>query len=224
MSRFAADRGLRVLITGAADGVGLACAHAFGERGAELILADSDGAGLTRATDAVGGFSRFCDVVSEASVTVFAAEIAARFGSVDVLINAAGRAYVRTLGMMLMSRALMPLLRRGDGRRLIVNIAPAGGFVRTTSIFPYAGSSEGFAGLSDALAEQTRGSQISVVSITPRLRRAAAKRRAREIRSTASNRSTRTPPPPACSAWSRRAGRNGGSGRCGATAGRESRC
>lgn len=171
MSRFAADRGLRVLITGAADGVGLACAHAFGERGAELILADSDGAGLTRATDAVGGFSRFCDVVSEASVTVFAAEIAARFGSVDVLINAAGRAYVRTLGMMLMSRALMPLLRRGDGRRLIVNIAPAGGFVRTTSIFPYAGSSEGFAGLSDALAEQTRGSEISVVSITPRLRR-----------------------------------------------------
>jgi len=77
MSRIAGDSGLRVLITGAADGVGLACAYAFAERGAELILTDSDGAGLTRATDAVGGFSRFCDVVSEASVAVFAAEVAA---------------------------------------------------------------------------------------------------------------------------------------------------
>jgi NAD(P)-dependent dehydrogenase (short-subunit alcohol dehydrogenase family) len=172
MNRTARDHGLRVLISGAAEGVGLACAHAFAERGAELILTDSDGAGLTRATDSLGGFSRFCDVVSEASVTVFAAEIAAKFGHIDVLINGAGRAYVRTLGMMLMSRALMPLLRRGDGRRLIVNIAPAGGFVRATSIFPYAGSREGFDGLSDALAEQTRGSQISVVSVTPRLRRA----------------------------------------------------
>ena len=172
MSKAASD-GLRVLISGAADGVGLACAEAFAERGAELILCDSDGAGLTRATDSVGGFSRFCDVVSEASVAVFAAEVAARFPSIDVLINAAGRAYVRTLGMMLMSRSLMPLLRGGSGRRLIVNVAPAGGFVPTGGMFPYAGSREGFDALSEALAEQTRGSQIGVVGITPRLRRAA---------------------------------------------------
>ena len=173
MSKFGSD-GLRVLISGAAGGVGFACAEAFAERGAELILCDRDGSGLTRAVDAVGGFSRFCDVVSDASVTVFATEIAARVPSIDVLINAAGRAYVRTLGMMMMSRALMPLLRRGNGRRLIVNLAPAGGFVPAASMFPYAGSREGFEGLSEALAEQTRGSQIGVISVTPRLKRPAA--------------------------------------------------
>jgi NAD(P)-dependent dehydrogenase (short-subunit alcohol dehydrogenase family) len=173
MRRDAANRGLRVLITGAASGVGLACAYAFSERGAELILCDSDGTALTRASDAVGGFSRFCDVVSEASVAVFASEIDARFDSIDVLINAAGDGYVRTLGMTQMTRALLPILRRGADRRMIVNVAPAGG-MRAQGMFPYASSREGFQGLSDALADQTRGSLIDVVSVTPDLRFEAA--------------------------------------------------
>ncbi len=169
MSGLAANRGLRVLISGAADGVGLACAYVFAERGAELILCDSDGTALTRATDAAGGFSRFCDVISDASVSVFASEIDAKFESIDVLINAAGDGYVRSLGMMQMSRALLPLLRRGSGRRLIINVAPAGGMT-ASGMFPYASSREGFQGLSDALADQTRGSMIDVVSIAPNLR------------------------------------------------------
>jgi NAD(P)-dependent dehydrogenase (short-subunit alcohol dehydrogenase family) len=169
MSRLAANRGLRVLISGAADGVGLACAYVFADRGAELILCDSDGAALTRAADAAGGFSRFCDVISEASVSVFASEIDAKFDSIDVLINAAGDGYVRSLGMMQMSRALLPLLRRGNGKRLIINIAPAGGMT-ALGMFPYASSREGFQGLSDALADQTRGSMIDVVSIAPNLK------------------------------------------------------
>ena len=169
MSGIAANRGLRVLISGAADGVGLACAYVFADRGAELILCDSDGTSLTRASDAAGGFSRFCDVISEASVSVFASEIDAKFDSIDVLINAAGDGYVRSLGMMQMSRALLPMLRRGCGRRLIVNVAPAGG-MSASGMFPYASSREGFQGLSDALADQTRGSMIDVVSIAPNLR------------------------------------------------------
>ncbi len=168
MSGAAANRGLRVLISGAGNGVGLACAYVFAERGAELILCDSDGASLTRASEVAGAFSRFCDVISEASVSVFASEIDAKFDSIDVLINAAGDGYVRTLGMMQMSRALLPMLRRGHGRRLIVNVAPAGGMSRS-GMFPYGSSREGFQGLSDALADQTRGSMIDVVSIVPNL-------------------------------------------------------
>jgi NAD(P)-dependent dehydrogenase (short-subunit alcohol dehydrogenase family) len=173
MSGADAKRGFRVLVSGAADGVGLACAYVFADRGAELILCDSDGTGLTRASDQVGGFSRYCDVISETSVTVFGAEVAARFDSIDVLINAAGKGYVRTLGMMQMSRTLLPLLRRGEGRRLIINVAPAGGLALASNIFPYASSRAGFQGLSDALADQTRGSMIDVVGLTPDLRREA---------------------------------------------------
>jgi len=159
----------RVLISGAASGAGLACAEAFADRGAELILCDWDGIALTRAAKQLGAFSRFCDAGAERGVEIFVEEINSRFGSIDVLINAAGRGYVRALTMMRMARAAMPLLRKGRGYRLIANIAPAGGFSQRETIFPYAGSFASFARLSETLIEQCRGTEIDVACITPRV-------------------------------------------------------
>jgi len=161
---------LRVIIAGAGEGVGQACACAFARRGAELILTDSNGAALTRAAELLGAHSRFCDVASEASVAIFAAEIEQDFESFDVLINAAGNGYVRSLGMMRMSSALLPLLRRGRGNRLIVNVAPSHSLTGKHGMFPHAGSQHGFQQLSDALALKTRGSSIAVVVVPPALR------------------------------------------------------
>lgn len=166
---FSSDR-LRVVISGAAGGVGLACTRAFAQRGADLILCDTDGTGLTRAIAGRGVFSRYCDVISEASVAVFAAEVGETFGSIDVLINAAGSSYVRSLGMMRLSIALLRVLRSGAGRRLIVNIAPVERFTLADRMFPYAGSAESFGRLSGALQELTRGSSIDVVAVTPQMR------------------------------------------------------
>jgi NAD(P)-dependent dehydrogenase (short-subunit alcohol dehydrogenase family) len=163
----------RVLITGAGDGAGFACACAFAERGADLILCDLDGVALTRASELLGGFARYCDVASEASIAVFAAEIADTFPSLDVIVNAAGRGYIRSLGMMRMSQALLPLLRRAHGRRFILNVAPAGGFALKESMFPYAGSREGFQRLSDALSDQVVGTGICVLAVTPKRRLSA---------------------------------------------------
>lgn len=166
------DSNLRVLVTGAAGGIGLACAEAFAARGAELILADHDGNSLTHAALQLNAFSRYCDAIADTSVAVFAAEIGERYPGIDVLINAAGRGYVRALAMTRMTKALMPLLRRGRGRRLVVNIAAAGGFREVDNMFPYASSLPAFDRLSDALAEQTRGTSVGVVRITPTLIRA----------------------------------------------------
>lgn len=162
----------RVLISGAASGAGLACAEAFAARGAELILCDWDGIALTQAARHLGAFSRFCDAGAERSVEIFIEEIGGLFGSIDVLINAAGRGYVRALTMMRMSRAALPLLRKGAGYRLIANMAPAGGFSATENIFPYAGSFASFARLSETLIDQCRGTEIDVACITPRIVRA----------------------------------------------------
>lgn len=166
------DNRPRVLISGAASGAGLACAEAFADYGAELILCDWDGIELTRAANQLGAFSRFCDAGAERSVEIFAEEIRSQFSSIDVLVNAAGRGYVRALTMMRMSRAVMPLLRKGSGYRLIANIAPAGGFSSRETIFPYAGSFASFARLSETLVEQCRGTDIDIACITPRIVRA----------------------------------------------------
>lgn len=159
----------RVLISGAASGAGYACAQAFAARGAKLILCDCDGIALARAAKQLDAFSRFCDAGAEHCVEIFIDEIGSQFGSIDVLVNAAGRGYVRALTMMRMSRAVMPLLRKGSGYRLIANIAPAGGFASCETIFPHASSFSSFARLSETLVDQCRGTEIDVVCITPRI-------------------------------------------------------
>jgi short-subunit dehydrogenase len=171
VSRPVHERPPRVLIAGGAGGVGLACADSLAGQGAELLLCDIDGIALTGAAERLGAFARFCDAIEDNSVAILAAEIDEKFSSIDVLINAAGRGYVRALAMMRMTRALMPLLRRTSGRRLLINIAPAGGFVATDGMFPYASSLGAFERLSEALAEQVKGTSIEVVTITPRLMR-----------------------------------------------------
>lgn len=159
--------GLRVLITGAAQGVGLECARAFADHGCDLILCDNDGVGLTNVSDRLSSFSSYCDVTSEASVVIFAAKIADTFESFDVLINAAGSGYARALGMMRMSHALLPSIRRATGNRFIFNIKPSEDVSPAEMLFHYASSRTGFARLSEALAEQTKGSAIHVETVTP---------------------------------------------------------
>jgi short-subunit dehydrogenase len=168
------DKRPRVLISGGAGGVGLACAQALAKRGAELILCDIDGIGLSAAAEALGAFTRFCDAIDENSVAILAAEIDQKFSSIDVLINAAGRSYIRALAMMRISLACMPLLRRGSGRRMIVNVVPAHGFVPSDGMFPYCSSALAFERLSDVLAEQVKGTSIGCETVVSKLEKASS--------------------------------------------------
>lgn len=152
----------RILITGACRGIGRACALAFAAQGAELILADNDAellGALAQELDAIG---RYCDVASEASVTIFAAEIMASYAELDMVINAAGGGYERTLGMYRVSRALMPALRNGKFGKILLSIPPSA-CDSTDVIFPYASSQQAFQRLCSALAAETRGSSIRVM-------------------------------------------------------------
>lgn len=165
MTLVKSNTNLRVIVTGAGEGTGFACARAFAARGTELILTDHEPEALTRAADLLGAYSRFCDVLSETSAQIFADEIEQDFMTFDVLVNATGNGFVRTLGMMRMAKALLPLLRKGSGARLIVNVAPSSDPCPRHQLFAHAGSQAGFRTLSDALAGQTRGSSIGVVTV-----------------------------------------------------------
>jgi NAD(P)-dependent dehydrogenase (short-subunit alcohol dehydrogenase family) len=152
----------RVLITGACRGVGRQCAEILSARGVELILADIHAEALKEFSEQLAAIGRFCDVASEASVTVFAAEILERFCRLDMIINAAGGGYERTLGMYRISRALLPALRKGRLDTILLNIPPSMEDANT-AIFPYASSQQAFQRLCAALAAETRGSSVRVM-------------------------------------------------------------
>ena len=160
----------RILITGACRGIGRACAVEFAARGAELIIADNDAAFLRDLAHELGAVGRYCDVASEASVTIFAAETMAGHAELDMVINAAGGGYERTLGMYRVSRALMPALRNGKFGNVLLNIPPSA-CDSTEAIFPYASSEQAFQRLCAALAAETRGSSIRVMIANSRGRR-----------------------------------------------------
>lgn len=152
----------RVLITGACKGVGCQCAELFAERGAELILADIDTRRLERLSASLGAVGHHCDVACEESVTRFAADILPRFPELDMIINAAGGGYERTLGMYRISRALLPALSKGVLSNILLNIPPDEEEGKA-AIFPYASSQQAFQRLCAALAAETRGSAIRVL-------------------------------------------------------------
>jgi glucose 1-dehydrogenase len=79
------------IITGAARGIGLACAERFHAEGARLALADiDDETGKAVAARFPSAAYIHCDVGATADVNAMVASVAARFGSIDILVNNAG--------------------------------------------------------------------------------------------------------------------------------------
>ncbi len=80
------------IVTGAAKGIGAACARRFVEEGLKVVIADVDedaGHALARDLDGGKGRAEFidCDVSDKLSVANLLAETRSAFGRVDVLIN-----------------------------------------------------------------------------------------------------------------------------------------
>src|SRR6516225_2088090 len=93
--------GKTAVITGAGQGIGLACTEALAEAGAKVIIADRDAkvAAQGQADLKAKGFEAeivILDVTDSAAVTAAAAALVARYGKVDILVNNAGIARSET--------------------------------------------------------------------------------------------------------------------------------
>jgi len=144
------------VVTGAGGVVGAAVAQRFAEEGARIVLVDADEAALARVHEtlrrpAESVDSLAADLSSESEVTSLVTRALARFGRIDILVNAMGMAeeppwdepgpaaWERRLRSLtacaLCCEAIAPEMRR-QSRGRIVNIAASAGRYRSAYARP----------------------------------------------------------------------------------------
>jgi short-subunit dehydrogenase len=179
--------GTRMLITGAAGGIGSAVAAHFAKRGVHLILTDLREDALAALVERLPNreTDRLCvaaDVTTEAGRA--AIKQAATESGVDVLVNVAGvnpfglfdeqsaadierTLLINTTAPMLLCHTLLPVLhRRSDAH--IVNVGSAFGSIGFPANCTYSASKFAIRGFSEALRRELGGSRIAVHYIAPR--------------------------------------------------------
>lgn len=182
-------RGLTVLVTGAASGMGRATAEVFAAEGANVAATDvSEAAVGAVAEDLQGeGLSAEAwalDVSDGVAIKRVTDAIAERFGGLDILINNAGVSafspidsedyedvWDRALAVLLTAhqrlvRAALPHLRRSASPR-IINIASTEALGATARDSAYAAAKAGVTGLTRALAVELGREGITVNCICP---------------------------------------------------------
>ena len=174
--------GRRILITGAAQGIGRATAAVFGGQGAELALLDLEGDRLEEVAGPLRATALACDVSDEQQVTAAVRAAEEALGGLDGVVNAAGvfrrgrvedsttddwrvMLEVNLLGPYLVSRIAIPALRRA-GRATIVNVASIGGLRPADGVAAYDASKAGLLMLSRCLAFEL-GPDIRVNAVCP---------------------------------------------------------
>lgn len=183
-------KGLTVLVTGAASGMGRATAEVFAAEGANVALTDLSAEaveGIAADLRAAGHSARgwALDVSDAAAIRAVVTEVAAAFGGLDALVNNAGISsfcpidddqhydlvWDRALAVLLtahqrMIRAALPYLRQSASPR-VVNIASTEALGATSRNSPYAAAKAGVTGLTRALAVELGKEGITVNAICP---------------------------------------------------------
>ena len=182
------------IVTGGAQGIGLAIAEAFLAEGAAVLVADVNGAA---AKEAVGSLTATgaavdsveCDVTSEADQAALVRSCLERFGRVDILVNNAGvtrDGYIGRLseadfdlvvdvslkGAWLGTRAVAPLFREQKSGA-IVNLSSLSGKIGNPGQTNYSAAKAGLVGLTKAAAKELGPSGVRVNAVQPGLVRTA---------------------------------------------------
>lgn len=180
--------GRTAIITGGARGMGYAIAERLLASGASVVLWDIDADRVRMAGEALGCGERVLaagvDVTDYDAVSAGVAEAKARFGRIDILVNAAGIAgqnatvadyplnvwrqvqRVNLDGCFHTCRAVVPHMLEGDYGR-IVNIASVAGKEGNPNASAYSVSKAGVIALTKSLGKELARTNICVNVVTP---------------------------------------------------------
>ena len=184
-------KGRTVLVTGASSGIGRATALRFAGAGADLVLAARRQGRLEEVAAEVRGrgvraLAVGCDVTVGEDVERLLAATDREFGGLDVLVNNAGlingpgpvaelpldewrRVFeVNVFGLMRVTRAALPLLRRRAGAA-IVNVSSVLGYRGLPLLGGYGASKAAVNALSESLRTELAAEHIFVAVVSPGL-------------------------------------------------------
>jgi short-subunit dehydrogenase len=182
-----------VVITGAGSGIGRALAGEAARDGAYLVLVGRRHSALDETAAQLADAGTMIvplDVTDAEACQKLAAQVGAQFGRVDMLVNNAGRILVgpvdrmdpveaadmlatNLLGPMVLTSALLPLLRQSASPR-IVNVGSMLGDIAMPMFAAYSASKFGLRGWSDGLRRELAGEGIRVTHAAPRATRTRA--------------------------------------------------
>ncbi|MEV4102415.1 3-oxoacyl-ACP reductase FabG [Nonomuraea sp. NPDC049649] len=180
--------GRAAVITGAAQGIGLAIATVLARHGASVVVSDVNAEGAEKAAeglkaDGLKAIAVACDVTDEAAMEALADACAASFGSLDVMVNNAGITRDATLpkmtledfrkvvdvhltGAWLGTKAAARIMRE-QRRGAIINISSISGKAGNFGQTNYSSAKAGMVGLTKASARELARHQIRVNAIQP---------------------------------------------------------
>ena len=174
--------GRRIVITGAASGMGRDIARLFAQESASLALLDRNEAGVGEVAAGLSAKAYGCDVSDRAQVGEVVATAAAALGGIDGVVNAAGilitklfdeldpESWDRMLAVNLTGpynvvRAALPMLRAAD-KATIVNIASVSALMPMAGTAGYSASKAGLAMFTKCIAFDL-GPKIRANTICP---------------------------------------------------------
>jgi short-subunit dehydrogenase len=175
----------RVILTGAAGGIGSNLASLVADAGAEIALIDANAESLLKQAATIDGSHAVPGDLSNEEGCIEAIQSAMQaLGGVDVLINLAGLMsfstyededikwvqllmQVNLIAPMILSRAVLPeMVTQGKGQ--IVNVGSMFGSIGFAYFTAYSASKFGLRGFSQALRRELADSPITITYVSPR--------------------------------------------------------
>jgi glucose 1-dehydrogenase len=176
------------VITGAARGIGRACAERFLSDGAKVIISDVDGDNLAKTAGELGHQSALravaCDVAKRAEIDRLVATAVKEFGGIDIMVNNAGVARnqdflnisekdfddiiaINLKGAFFGVQAAARQMIAQGGGGVVINMSSVNALLAIPSLATYAISKGGMKQLTSVAAVALAPHNIRVVAVGP---------------------------------------------------------